>query len=132
MTQSDWDGMESLLAEDIECSYSDGKYTFSGRNELMQFLRASHDQATVEGLSYWHVQMPEIEFQSDSEATGIWAMYHFNMNKTENQQLEMFSYYSDQYVKINDEWKIKVTGYQRIMEQEMNRNDIESLKLTVG
>ncbi|MGI9292472.1 MAG: nuclear transport factor 2 family protein, partial [Pseudomonadales bacterium] len=100
MTQSRWDEMASLLTEDVECAYSDGKYTFNNREELMQFLRASHDATESMTIGYWHVTMPEISLTTDTTASGKWGMYHFFLNKAENQQLEMFSYYDDEYVKI--------------------------------
>ncbi|MGI9294422.1 MAG: nuclear transport factor 2 family protein, partial [Pseudomonadales bacterium] len=129
---SRWDEMASLLTEDVECAYSDGKYTFNNRDELMQFLRSSHDATESMTVSYWHVTMPEISLTTETTASGKWGMYHFFLNKAENQQLEMFSYYDDEYVKIAGEWKIRKTGYHRVMEQEMDRNNLEGLKLNVG
>ena len=132
MTQSRWDDLEALLTEDVETSYSDGKYSFANRDDLLRFLRASHDAGQTHILGYWHVTMPEIEFQSKDEATGIWAMYHFFVDKSSNQQLEMFAYYEDTYERQNGRWRIAQTGYKRVMEQSFNRREIQSLELLVG
>ena len=81
MTQSRWDELEGLMTEDVSTSYSDGKYAFSNRADLLRFLRDSHDAAQTHILGYWHVTMPEIEFSTRDEATGIWAMYHFHLQQ---------------------------------------------------
>jgi hypothetical protein len=132
MTQSNWDQMEKLLTEDVETSYSDGKFVFNDRNELMNFLRSSTDRDESDAISYWQVGMPEIEFLSDTKARGIWGMYHFYLDKSADQQLEMFCYYSDEYVKSGGEWKICKTGYERIMEQTLDRKATHGYNLTVG
>ena len=87
MTQSRWDELQTLLAPDVQASYSDGKYVFSDRATLMGFLR-QQDPSGVPQLSYWHVTMPEITLHAPDRASGIWAMYHFHLQKQEQQQLE--------------------------------------------
>jgi hypothetical protein len=80
MTQSRWDELQTLLAPDVQASYSDGKYVFSDRATLMGFLR-QQDPSGVPQLSYWHVTMPEITLHAPDRASGIWAMYHFHLQK---------------------------------------------------
>lgn len=132
MTQSRWDELEALLTEDVQASYSDGKYTFGNRNELLRFLRGSHDASQTHVLGYWHVTMPELEFPAPDQATGIWAMYHCFIDKSAQQQLEMFAYYEDSYRREDGAWRIARTGYRRVMEQSFNRRDLPSLTLLVG
>ena len=131
MTLSRWDELEALLAPGIEASYSDGKYVFSDRASLMAFLR-QQDPRGVPQLSYWHVTMPEITLHSPDRASGIWAMYHFHLQKSEQQQLEMFAYYRDEYRKADGHWLIARTGYQRVMEQTLDRSALPALQLLVG
>ncbi|MBP6381829.1 MAG: nuclear transport factor 2 family protein [Pseudomonadales bacterium] len=131
MTQSRWDELETLLAPDIDASYSDGKYVFCDRASLMEFLRRQ-DPAGVPQLSYWHVTMPEITFHGPDRASGIWAMYHFHLRKNEQQQLEMFAYYNDEYRKVGQRWLIARTGYQRVMEQSLDRGTLPGLQLLAG
>lgn len=132
MSCSLWDELAELLTPDVETSYSDGKYVFSGRDALLEFLRGAHDAATTQVLGYWHVTMPEIEFHAPDEAHGIWAMYHFYLDKSDLQQLEMFAYYDDTYRRSNGRWRIARTGYQRIMEQTLDRRTLPGLQLQVG
>lgn len=132
MTLSKWDSMEELLTEDVETSYADGKYVFSNRSELMDFLRASNDKNSGNAVAYWQVGMPEILLTSETTATGIWSMYHFYLNKADDQQLEMFCYYSDSYEKVDGEWKIAKTAYKQVMEQSLDRTESRGFILNVG
>lgn len=59
-------------------------------------------------------------------------MYHFYVHKHDRQQLEQFAYYEDEYAKQGGSWRIRRTGYRRVMEQTLSRADIASLALTVG
>jgi hypothetical protein len=132
MTQSRWDELEALLTPDIRTSYSDGKYVFEDRASLLAFLRGSHDLETTPVLGFWHVTMPEITLEDPDRARGVWAMYHFYLHKTRLQQQEMFAYYSDEYRKVDGQWLIAATGYQRVMEQELDRRTLPGLQLLVG
>lgn len=132
MTLSLWDEFESLLVEDIEASYSDGKYVFDDRATLLAFLRKSHDLQESSVVAYWHVTMPEIELTSTTTARGRWAMYHWYLHKPANDQQEMFAWYEDEYVKRDGRWLIARTGYKRVMEQALDRNAIDGLRLVVG
>lgn len=132
MTEGDFDTMAGLLTEDVQAAYSDGLYTFDNRTELLAFLRDSHGRNHTEVLGYWHVTMPEITFQDADHASGIWAMYHFYLHKGELRQEEMFAYYQDDYVRLDGAWKIRRTGYRRVMEQKLDRATLPGLQLTVG
>lgn len=130
MTLGLWDELDQLITDDVTTTYSDGKYTFSGKKEVMDFLISAH--AKDSGMiSTWLVGAPEIELTSASTATGTWAFQNHTVIKPAQANLEMFAYYSDDYVKVDGQWRICKTGYQRIIEQEMSRKDIPSLKLTM-
>jgi hypothetical protein len=132
MTQSRWDEMATLLTPDVQTAYSDGKYSFDNRDDLLGFLRGTHDVAQSHVLAYWHVTMPEINLISATQATGVWAMYHFYLDKPALQQQEMFAYYEDTYRKVGDVWLIASTGYRRVMEQTFSRRDLPSMELVAG
>lgn len=129
MTYSDWNALEQTLTEDVQTSYSDGKYTFNSREEVLNLLRSSHDHSLNNIIAYWHVTMPIIEITGPDSATGSWGMYHRYIDRGErNSEEEQFAFYDDEYVRTAEGWKISRTGYQRIMEQAFNRSDIASLK----
>jgi hypothetical protein len=59
-------------------------------------------------------------------------MWNYLIGKPINFGFRMAAYYHDEYVKVNGQWKIKHTGYARIFQEEWERTDSPSLKLTVG
>ena len=65
------------------------------------------------------VHHPEIEFLSPTEATGTWAMEDVNVDNELDFYLTGAGFYEDQYVKIDDAWKIQHTGYKRTFETIM-------------
>ena len=122
-----WDKMAECFTEDAKTSYSGGKYSFEGRDTIMGFLK--------QGLGTHMISMhqghhPEIELTSDTTATGIWALQDYVIDLKRNTSLFGAAFYHDEYVKVNGEWKIKSTGYERTFEEVFNRGDIKSLKLT--
>ncbi|MFT5574814.1 MAG: bile-acid 7alpha-dehydratase [Bermanella sp.] len=129
MTYSDWDALKATLVEDVETSYSDGKYTFKSREEVLKLLRSSHSDAMHNIIAYWHVTMPVIDIISATTATGSWGMYHRYIDRGERDvEEEQFAFYEDEYLRTNEGWKISKTGYKRVMEQGFGRGDIASLK----
>ncbi len=123
MTYGDHDTLKETLTEDVVTSYSDGHYVFEDREKLLRFLIDSHDpKATI--ICYWMAGMPEISFQSDSKATGIWAMYHYFYNKGQGFVDEMFVYYDDEYRKENGAWRFCKTGYKRVINQILDRREM--------
>ena len=131
MTLGLWDEFSPLVTDDIKSSYSDGKYSFENKQELLEFLKAAHAEGSPI-VSTWMVGMPEIEFTGDNSAVAKWGFEHYSMIKPADMDLSMFAYYSDEYIKIDNEWKICKTGYQRVIEQEASRKDNPNLKLNVG
>jgi hypothetical protein len=132
MILSQWQEMETLLTEDVEASYSDGKYVFNGRQNLMKFLTDLHDATGGDNLAYWVVCLPEIDLTSAVTAKGTWAMQSYNLNKSHNMEQRQFAYYHDDYVKVDGVWKISRTTYQRVLEEEHDRSGDTSYNLTVG
>lgn len=129
MTYSDWDALEATLVENVQTSYSDGKYTFNSREEVLNLLRSSHSESSHNIIAYWHVTMPIIEITSPTTASGSWGMYHRYIDRGErNVEEEQFAFYEDEYLRTDEGWKISKTGYQRVMEQGFERADIASLK----
>jgi hypothetical protein len=123
MTNHDYDLLKDTLTEDVETSYSDGEYVFADREKLLTFLIDSHDP-DAEIIAYWMAGMPEIELESATTASAIWAMYHYFFNKKHGFVDEMFVYYSDTYRKEDGVWRISKTGYSRVINQILDRREM--------
>ncbi len=128
----DWEGLAETFTPDATTAYSDGQYHFEGLDNIMAFLRSSPLGEDRIFIGVHHVHHPEIKFTSDTTATGLWAMYNDMVNKKQKSGLRILGYYRDEYVKTNGQWKISFTGYERILEETWNREDIPSLELVAG
>jgi len=122
-----WEELAETLAEDAESSYSSGKYSFKGREAIIAFLREGLPEHR---LSMHQCHHPEIELTGEDTARGIWALEDYLIDTKEGFSLRGAAFYYDEYVKVNGEWKIKSTGYERIFEEFWNRSDAPSLVLT--
>jgi hypothetical protein len=116
----DWDGLADCFSVDASCAYADGKYTFTGRDSIIGFLRSAMDRDGV--MSSHQVHHPEITLTSDTTASGIWALHDNVIDLDNDRYLQGAAYYHDEYVKQDGQWKIAHTGYQRLWEQSQSRS----------
>ena len=103
-----------------------GEYSFEGRDAIIAFLDGALGKHM---LTQHQVHHPEIELTSDTTATGVWALQDYVINLNEGTTLFGTAYYSDEYVKVDGEWKIKSTGYERVFDEISARKDTPSLQL---
>jgi bile-acid 7alpha-dehydratase len=122
-----WDELAECFTEDATTTYSGGEYSFQGRDAIMKFLKKGLGPTMI---SMHHGHHPEIEITSDTTAKGVWALKDYLIITQANMGLRGAAFYHDEYVKVNGEWKIKSTGYDRTFEEMWNRSDTPSLKLT--
>ncbi len=125
-----WDEMAECFTADATAAYGDGKYSFAGRDQIMQFLRDALGSPSI--ISSHRVQQPEIEFTSPTAATGIWALDDTVIETQSKSTIRGAAFYYDEYVKVHEQWKIKATGYQRLFEERLSRNDTPSWHLTAN
>jgi len=130
LDQKRWSELAECFTEDATSAYSGGKYSFEGRGAIMEFLESAMGRDSF--LSSHTVHHPEIEFTSETAATGIWALHDTVIETSANIIIRGAAFYEDEYVKVDGEWKIKSTGYERIYEETLSRSDIPSLKLTAN
>jgi len=121
------DELAECFTEDVATSYSEGHYTLQGIYAVMKFIKRGMARYEFFGVHQGH--HPEIEFTSDIAATGIWEMLAYMIDTKEDKCMLIGAFYHDEYVKVNGEWKIKSTGYNRIFEENWQRGDVPSLEL---
>ena len=119
--QKGWQEMETLFTPNATCSYSGGKYKFDGRDAIMKFLTESMARPTF--LSSHRVHHPEIELTSATTATGRWALEDWVIDEQHGITIHGAAFYEDRYVKVDGEWKIEHTGYERMYEEMQPRAD---------
>jgi hypothetical protein len=130
LDQKRWDEMATCFTADATASYSDGKYAFTGRDKILEFLRGALGPATM--ITSHRVHQPEIELTGATTATGTWALEDMVIETSANITIRGAAFYTDAYVKVGDAWKIAATGYSRTFEEMVSRADTPSLKLTAN
>jgi len=123
-----WDELAEVFTADATSSYGDGKFSFRGRDAIIDFLRKGMSAPSFH--SSHHVHHPEIELTSDTTAKGTWALEDTVIEKAAGWTLRGAAFYADEYVKQGGRWLIRHTGYTRIYEESQLRKDIPSLRLT--
>ena len=121
-----WDEMRGCFVEDATSSYSGGKYAFEGREKILEFFRGSMGP---EMITSHHVHHPEIELTSATTARGTWALEDTVIHTQHDFTLRGAAFYHDEYVKVDGEWRIRSTGYERVYEEIQPRKDVPGLKL---
>lgn len=130
LDQKRWSELAECFTEDATSAYSGGKYSFEGRDAILKFLEGAMGADSF--LSSHTVHHPEIEFASETRATGVWALRDTVIETKANIIIRGAAFYEDEYVKVDGAWKIKSTGYARIYEETLSRADIPSLVLTAN
>jgi bile-acid 7alpha-dehydratase len=121
-----WEELAECFAKDATTGYSSGKYSYEGVDAIIRFLKRILGPRVISMHQGHH---PEIEITGDTTARGIWALHDYVIDLGTNISLRGAAFYRDEYVKLNGEWKIKSTGYDRIFEETWDRGETKSLKL---
>jgi hypothetical protein len=114
-----WDEMATCFTEDASCAYDSGKYSYDGREAIMKFLREALGSHDIISLHQGH--HPEIDVTGPAAATGIWYLEDRILFGGQKMMLWGAAFYRDGYVKIDGEWRIKTTGYDRTFEEIQSR-----------
>ena len=130
----DWELMRSVLAPDAKSVYSDGKHAFEDRESIVAFLSDPRGLGNEEVVSMHHAHTPEIEITSETTARGKWYLEDFVVSALPSKGaphgtvLHGTGIYLDDYVKIDGEWLIQQTGYERIFEDLQPRAEHSRLR----
>jgi hypothetical protein len=131
LDQKRWDEMAECFTEDARCSYGGGRYAFSGRQAILDFLRRSMGAPSF--LSSHRAHHPEIELTSPTTATGVWALEDTVIETRAGLTIRGAAFYEDEYVKGDDgRWRLRATGYRRTYEEVESRKDRPGLRLTAS
>lgn len=109
-----FEAMLGLFADDSSTSYDSGRHAYHGKAAIRAFFDDNMGDPKLVHQHQGH--HPEIELTSDTTATGIWYMDDTVHILEHNMKVRGNGIYWDEYVKVEGEWKIKHTGYERIWE----------------
>jgi hypothetical protein len=125
-----WDEIVECFTPDAVAAYSGGGYTFEGRDAIVEFLRRSMGAETFHSNHKMH--HPEINLTGPESATGVWALDDVVIETQWEITIRGCSFYDDEYVKHDGQWRIRRTSYKRVFEEIQPRGPVEGLKLTAS
>lgn len=126
----EWDALRALFVPDATSAYGGGRYSFQGRDAIMEFLEGALDRPTM--LTSHQVHHPEIELTGEGTATGSWALWDNVIDLQHGIVIRGTAYYRDRYVKVDGAWRIQSTGYERIYEEMLPRPADGPARLTAN
>lgn len=106
--------MLELFADGSSTSYDSGRHSYQGKAAIRDFFDTAMSNPKL--LHQHHGHHPEIDITSASTATGIWYMDDTVHVLEHDMKIRGNGIYWDEYVKVESEWKILHTGYERIWE----------------
>jgi hypothetical protein len=130
LDQKLWAELAEVLTEDAVATYSGGAYTFTGRDEIVDFLQRNMGAETFH--SSHRVHQPEIDLTSATTATAVWAMDDVVVMTDWNLTVRGAAFYTDEYRKDDGKWRLARTGYKRTYEEVLPRGSVEGLRLTAS
>lgn len=107
--------LKDLFTEDASVRYQGGSYLFEaqGRDKIIEAIGgAFHSEA----IAFHHVNHPEIDVISPTEATGTWYLKDWFLDLKHKIITDGSALYKDNYVKQDGKWLIKRATYSRIFE----------------
>ena len=107
--------LRELFTEDASVCYVGGSYRFEaeGREKILEALSwAFH----AEAIAMHHVNHPEIELTSPTEATGTWYLKDWFLDLRHKIITDGSALYKDRYIKRDGRWLIQHASYERIYE----------------
>ena len=113
----DWALLESTFTPDAVSAYDGGSQSHQGRDAIVGWLKLALDNSIV---TLHQVHNPEISLTSASTATGTWYLEDRVINRGPSLPdmpghsiLSGAAFYADKYQKMDGEWLISHTGYER-------------------
>jgi hypothetical protein len=107
--------LKELFTEDASVCYVGGSYRFEvqGRDKILEALGYAFH---AEAIALHHVNHPEIDVISPTEATGTWYLKDWFLDLRRKVITDGSALYKDRYVKRGGNWLIQHASYERIYE----------------
>lgn len=121
-----WDDFAACFAPHATGDYAG--LAFDSRDDLVDYMRSNLGPELITMHTAHH---PEIDISGDT-ATGIWYLEDTVLVPEMTFALEGAAFYSDEYARIDGEWRIARTSYRRTFEMTWSTTDVPSLKIKKG
>lgn len=107
--------LSGLFTEDVTVEYRGGSYLvrLQGRANMLDFLMSSFHSDAV---AMHHGHMPDIGFTGEDSAEGLWYLEDVYISLERKEITAGSAIYRDRYLRVDGQWKIANTEYDRIME----------------
>jgi ketosteroid isomerase-like protein len=109
-----FEAMLELFADGSSTSYDSGRHSYQGKPAIRAFFDDAMSDPKI--LHQHQGHHPEIELTGDATATGVWYMDDTVHVLEHNLKIRGNGIYWDEYVKVDGQWRILHTGYERIWE----------------
>ena len=108
--------LREVLTEDVKVDYIGGSYRWqmAGRDKILESIAGSFNANAVGCHTGHH---PEIDVLTDTTATGTWYLTDVFINLVEKVRTTGSALYRDKYVKIQGQWRIAESVYERLYEE---------------
>jgi hypothetical protein len=109
------DELRELFTEDASVCYVGGSYRFEaqGRDKIIEAIGYAFH---AEAIAVHHVNHPEIQLTSPTEATGVWYLKDWFCDLRNKIYTDGAALYRDRYVKRDGRWLIHYASYERTYE----------------
>jgi hypothetical protein len=123
-----FDQLALLLTEDATAAYEDAQTTLGGREAIVTWLTEALGGPEI--VTEHHGHHPEIDFTSDTTATGTWYLQDRVIVASADLEIGGTAFYSDRYAKTGGSWRIAHTGYKRVFEEHRVHSTLAALSFT--
>jgi hypothetical protein len=124
----EFDQLGLLLTEDATAAYEDGKTTLAGRAAIVAWLTEALGGPEI--VTEHHGHHPEIDFTSDTTATGCWYLQDRVIVPSADLEIGGTVFYSDRYTKTDAGWRITDTLHMRVFEEHRVHSTLAVLSFT--
>lgn len=111
-----WQSWSAVFTHDVVMAIPERDMVIEGRQAVVQSV---HDYL-VDAQTIHHGFMPEIEFISATEATGVWAME--DRIETPTQSIHGFGHYHEEYRIEDGGWRIARIALHRLRVDRIDKS----------
>jgi hypothetical protein len=123
-----FDQLGMLLTEDATAAYEDAETSLAGREAIVTWLTEALGGPEI--VTEHHGHHPEIDFTSETTATGSWYLQDRVIVPSADLEIGGTAFYSDRYTKTEGGWRIAHTGYVRVFEEQRVHSTLAVLSFT--